>query len=135
MDIEELFRYMLKFFNNIKGDLQSELDKLSEKDMEISDVLHYLENHTLKSYEFAKIGKLLQTLRRERRQIKYNIEIIELFNKFAEKYNNKFITGDILQVLKDKSKKDKNQNEPVYVYRTDILKKLEAKDGQDRNTI
>ena len=130
MEIEELFRYMLNFFNNIKNDLQKEVDELSEKDMEINDVLHYLENHTLKSYELAKTGKLLQTLRRERRQIKYNIEIIELFNKFAEKYNNKLITGDIIQVLKDKSRKDKRQNEPVYKYRTNVLERLGAKDEQ-----
>lgn len=131
MEVEELFRYMLNFFNNIKNDLNNEVEKLSQKDMEISDVLHYLENHTLRSYEFAKAGKLLQTLRQERRQIKYNIEIIEMFNKFAEKYNNKLITGDILQILKDKSRKDKKQDEPIYKYRTDILSRLEAKDGQD----
>lgn len=128
MEVENLFRYMLEFFNNIKKDLQVEIDKLSYKDMEINDLEHYLEIHTLKSYELAKIGKLLQILRRERRQIKYNIEIIELFNKFAEKYNNKLITGDIIQVLKDKSRKDKKQSEPTYTYKTNILNRLEAKD-------
>ena len=130
MEVEDLFRYMLEFFNNIKKDLQVKIDKLSYKDMEINDLEHYLEIHTLKSYELAKIGKLLQILRRERRQIKYNIEIIELFNKFAEKYNNKLITGDIIQVLKDKSRKDKKQSEPTYTYKTNILNRLEAKDEQ-----
>ena len=130
MEVENLFRYMLEFFNNIKKDLQVEIDKLSYKDMEINDLEHYLEIHTLKSYDLAKIGKLLQILRRERRQIKYNIEIIELFNKFAEKYNNKLITGDIIQVLKDKSRKDKKQSEPTYTYKTNILNRLEAKDEQ-----
>ena len=130
MEVENLFRYMLEFFNNIKKDLQAEIDKLSYKDMEINDLEHYLEIHTLKSYELAKIAKLLQTLRRERRQIKYNIETIELFNKFAEKYNNKLITGDIIQVLKDKSRKDKKQSEPTYTYKTNILNRLEAKDEQ-----
>lgn len=130
MEVENLFRYMLEFFNNIKKDLQVEIDKLSYKDMEINDLEHYLEIHTLKSYDLAKIGKLLQILRRERRQIKYNIEIIELFNRFAEKYNNKLITGDIIQVLKDKSRKDKKQSEPTYTYKTNILNRLEAKDEQ-----
>ena len=130
MEVENLFRYMLEFFNNIKKDLQAEIDKLSYKDMEINDLEHYLEIHTLKSYELAKIAKLLQTLRRETRQIKYNIEIIEVFNKFAEKYNNKLITGDIIQVLKDKSRKDKKQSEPTYTYKTNILNRLEANDEQ-----
>ena len=55
---------------------------------------------------------------------------IELFNKFAEKYNNKLITGDIIQVLKDKSRKDKKQSEPTYTYKTNILNRLEANDEQ-----
>ena len=43
MEVENLFRYMLEFFNNIKKDLQVEIDKLSYKDMEINDLEHYLE--------------------------------------------------------------------------------------------
>lgn len=127
MEVEELFRAMLNFFNNVSKDLEKEREKLGEKDSEISDILHYLENHTLKAYELTKVAKLLQILRRERRQIKYDIEIIEIFNRFAEKYNNKLITGDILQTLKEKSKKDNKQEEPVYVYRTDILERLNRK--------
>lgn len=124
MEVEELFRTMLNFFNNVSKDLEKEREKLGEKDSEISDILHYLENHTLKAYELTKVAKLLQNLRRERRQIKYNIEIIEIFNRFAEKYNNKLITGDILQTLKEKSRKDSKQEEPKYVYRTNIIERL-----------
>lgn len=127
MNVEELFKYMLEFFNNTEKNLQNEREKLGEKDMEISDVLHYLEIHTLKSYDLAKIGKLLQELRRERREIKYNIEVMELFQKFSEKYNNKFITKDIMQTLKDLGKKDKTQENPIYKYRTDILEKIGVK--------
>ena len=133
MEVEDLFRYMLEFFNNMKKDLQEEIERLSDKDTEISDVLHYLEIHTLRAYEFARVGKLLQDLRRERRQIKYNIEIMEMFNKFAEKYNNKLITGDIIQILKDKSRKDKKQNEPTYIYKTNILERLGIVDGKQSN--
>ena len=134
MKVEDLFRYMLEFFNNMKKDLQEEIERLSDKDKEISDVLHYLEIHTLRAYEFARVGKLLQDLRRERRQIKYNIEIMEMFNKFAEKYNNKLITGDIIQILKDKSRKDKKQNEPTYIYKTNILERLGIVDGKQSNS-
>lgn len=73
MEVEELFKYMLEFFNNAEKDLQVEREKLGQKDSEIADVLHYIEIHNLRSYDFAKAGKLLQNLRRERRQIKYNI--------------------------------------------------------------
>lgn len=107
--------------------MEAEREKLSKKDLEITDVMHYLEIHNLRSYDLAKIGKLLQNLRRERRQIKYNIEIIEIFNKFAEKYNNKLITGDIMLAIKDKNKKDKTQEKPIYKYKTNVLNRIGIK--------
>ena len=131
MEVEELFKYMLEFFNNAEKDLQAEREKLGQKDSEIADVLHYIEIHNLRSYDFAKAGKLLQNLRRERRQIKYNIEVIEIFKRFADKYNNKLITGDIMQVLKDKNKKDKVQEKPIYKYKTDVLKRIGIETEED----
>ena len=131
MEVEELFKYMLEFFNNAEKDLQAEREKLGQKDSEIADVLHYIEIHNLRSYDFAKAGKLLQNLRRERRQIKYNIEVIEIFKRFADKYNNKLITGDIMQVLKDKNKKDKVQEKPIYKYKTHVLKRIGIETEED----
>lgn len=127
MDVVDLFNYMLDFFNNTAKNLEAEREKLSKKDLEITDVMHYLEIHNLRSYDLAKIGKLLQNLRRERRQIKYNIEIIEIFNRFAEKYNNKLITGDIMLAIKDKNKKDKTQEKPIYKYKTNVLNRIGIK--------
>ena len=121
-------KYMLNLFDNTKDDLQKELDKLSQKDMELSDLDHYIEIHSLKSYELAKIGRLRKTLREERREIKNNIEMIEVIKKFTDKYNNKLITGDIIQNLKEQGILRKRQENPTYKYRTDILNRLEAKD-------
>ena len=118
---------------NIKDKVivQAGCTKYESKDMEILDLLHYIEIHTLKSYDLAKAAKLLQDLRRERRQIKYNIEVIEIFKRFADKYNNKLITGDIMQVLKDKNKKDKVQEKPIYKYKTDVLKRIGIETEED----
>ena len=54
MLIEELMQYMLNLFNNTSNNLHEEYEKLSKKDMELSDLDYYIENHTLKSYELAK---------------------------------------------------------------------------------
>ena len=132
MEVETLMKYMLNLFNNTKDDLQKELDKLSQKDMELSDLDHYIEIHSLKSYELAKVGRLRKTLREERRQIKNNIEMIEVIKKFTDKYNNKLITGDIIQNLKEQGTLRKRQENPSYKYRTNILDRLEAKDEQNR---
>jgi len=126
MNIEDLMQYMLNLFNNTDKELHEEYEKLSQKDMELSDLDHYIEIHSLKSYELAKIGKLRKTLREERRQIKNNIEVIEIIKKFTDKYNNKLITGDIIQNLKEQGTLRKKQENPTYKYRTDIIEKLEV---------
>lgn len=128
MTVEELMKYMLNLFNNTNNDLHNEYEKLSQKDMELSDLDHYIEIHKLKAYELAKIGKLRKKLREERREIKDNIEIIETIKKFTDKYNNKLITGDIIQNLKEQETIKKKQENPTYKYRTNILERLEAKD-------
>lgn len=127
MPVEELMKYMLNLFNNTSNNLHKEYEKLSQKDMELSDLDHYIENHSLKCYELAKIGKLRKTLRQERREIKNNIEMIELIKKFTDKYNNKLITGDIIQNLKEQGILKKKQENPKYKYRTNILDRLEKK--------
>ena len=128
MEVEELFKYMLELFNKTSDNLHNEYEKLSQKDMELSDLDHYLENHSLKSYELAKVGRLRKTLREERRIIKDNIDMIEVIKKFTDKYNNKLITGDIIQNLKEQGILRKRQENPSYKYRTSILDRLEAKD-------
>ena len=130
ISVEELMKYMLNLFNNTSDDLHKEYEKLSQKDMELSDLDHYIENHSLKSYELAKVGKLRKTLREERREIKDNIDMIEVIKKFTDKYNNKLITGDIIQNLKEQGTLRKRQENPSYKYRTSILDRLEAKDEQ-----
>lgn len=130
MSVEDLMQYMLNLFNNTANNLSAEYEKLSQKDMELSDLDHYIEGHNLKAPQLAKVGKLRKTLREERREIKNNIDMIEVIKRFTDKYNNKLITGDIIQNLKEQEKLKKKQENPTYKYRTNILDKLEAKDEQ-----
>ena len=124
MEIEDLMHYMLELFNNTTKELKEEYERLSQKDMELSDLDHYLEIHKLKAYELAKVGRLRKTLREERRIIKNNIDKIEIIKKFTDKYNNKLITGDIVQNLKEQQKLKNKQLNPSYTYRTDIIERL-----------
>lgn len=128
MNVEDLMKYMLNLFDNTDKELAAELDKLSQKDMELSDLDHYIENHKLRAGELARIGKLRKTVREERRQVKYNIDMLEVIKRFTDKYNNKLITGDIIQNLKEQEKLRKRQENPKYTYRTNVLDRLEAKD-------
>lgn len=125
--VEELMKYMLNLFNNTTKDLEKEYEKLSQKDMELSDLDHYIENHTLNAPELARVGRLRKTLREERREIKNNIEMMETIKKFTDKYNNKLIIGDIIQNLKEQNEVKKRHENPSYKYRTDVLERLENK--------
>ena len=131
MNVEDLMRYMLNFFDNTAKNLSAEYDKLSQKDLELCDLDHYIENHKLRGGELAKVGKLRKKLREERRQIKYDIAYLEVVKKFTDKYNNKLITGDIIQNLKEQEKLLKKQENPTYRYRTNVLERLEAKTNED----
>ena len=128
MNVEDLMKYMINLFDNTAKELSEEYDKLSQKDLELCDLDHYIEIHKLKAYEHSKVSKLRQTVRKERREIKNNIEMIEIIKKFTDKYNNKLITGDIIQNLKEQEQLEKKQETPKYKYRTNILERLEAKD-------
>lgn len=130
MPIEDLMNYMLNLFNNTAKELSEQYEKLSQKDMELSDLDHYIESRNLKAPQLAKVGRLRKTLREERRQIKNNIDTIEVIKKFTDKYNNKLITGDIIQNLKEQGVLKKRQENPTYKYRTSILDRLEIKDEQ-----
>lgn len=125
MNAEDLLEYMLELFNKTEQILKDEKEKLSQKDMELCDLYHYIEIHKLKAYEYAKVGRLIKTLREERRQIKNNIEMITEIKQFTDKYNNRLITGDIIKTLKGYRTIKNRQESPKYSYRTNILERLE----------
>ena len=130
MEVEDLLKYMLNFFQNIDKEIVKTNEELSKKDMELSDLDHYIEIHSLKSYELAKIGRLRKTLREERREIKNKLERLKEIKSFTAKYNNKMIQGDIIQLLKGLETINKRQEKPNYNYRTNILDRLEDKHEQ-----
>ena len=131
MNVEDLMKYMLSLFDNISKELSAEYEKLSQKDMELNDLDHYIENNKLKSNDLAKVGKLRKILRKERREIKNNIDYLEVIKRFTDKHNNRLITGDIIQNLKEQEKLRKKQQKPIYRYRTSILERLGAKKDED----
>lgn len=129
MNAEELLKYMLNFFQDIDKQIKEIENELSQKDLEQQDILHYIENNTLNAGKYAKVGKLLKQVREERRYIKNDLERAYCIrNTLTNKYNNKLITGDIINTLKGLSTIEKRKS--GYTNRTDILTRLEAKDEQ-----
>lgn len=124
MEVEELLKFMINFFQSIDKKAQNLLEELSRKDLERQDILHYIENTELNASGYAKVGKLLKKVSVERRNIKLELEKVNVLkDRLTTKYNNKMITGDIIKALK--GLQTINNRKGTYVNRTDILKKLE----------
>ena len=70
MEVEDLLKYMHKFFTSIDQEINDILQELSNVDLEQQDILHYIENNNLNASGYAKVGKLLKEIRLKRRKIK-----------------------------------------------------------------
>ena len=134
MTVEEILKIMKQFFENIDKELKQLNEELSIKEQEQQDILHYFENNNLNASGYSKAGKLLKEIRQERREIKDNIDRINHIKMFTDKYNNKLIVGDIVQTLKGLNTISRKQQHPVYIRRTEIIKKLEENKGEDIDT-
>ena len=126
---EELLINMKNFFENIdklKTDLEQEIKRV---EMERNDMLHELELGNLNAVELTKVAVTLKDILKERRKYKDELTKVMTLKGFTDKYNNKLIVGDIVQVLKNLRTLEKNNAERQYNPRViQDLKCVEAKD-------
>ena len=115
MEIEDILKYTLAFFQDIDKRL-FELNNLQSKwDIKQDELLHYIENHNLDAVKSCKIIKQLKYVRAERRQVKNEIDVIRsLKDTFVDKYKNKFIEKDLIQALKNLKELEQKKNNPKY---------------------
>ena len=132
---EEFLISMKNFFENIdklKADLEQEIKRV---EMERNDMLHELELGNLNAIELTKVAVTLRDILKERRKYKDELAKVMTLKGFTDKYNNKLIVGDIIQVLKNLRTLEKNNAERQYNPR--VIKDLKCVEVQDdnRNTI
>ncbi len=129
MEIEDLLKYMLNFFQSIDKELEELNKKQSEWDIKQDELLHYIEIHKLNAAKSCKAIKQLKFVREERRKIKNEQDIIRsVKNNFADKYRNKFIEKDLIQALKNLNELKQKQENPQYTYQF-LTEELEIRDG------
>ena len=128
MTTEEILKYMLVFFQDIDKRLQKLSEEQSVADIKQSDILHYIENHNLNASQSCKLIKQLKKVRKERREIKNEIDVIQsLKDTFVDKYKNKFIEKDIIQALKNLRQLEEKHNNPKFTYQY-LTEELEIRD-------
>ena len=137
MTEEEFLIDMKNFFENIDK-LKVDIEKqITETEQARNDLLHELELGKLNAIEIMRVAKTLKEVLQERRQYKDELKKVMTLKGFTDKYNNKFIVGDIVQVLKNLRTLKKNNENRKYIPRriTNLKCVEEAKDEQDRNSI
>lgn len=129
MTPEEVLISMKNFFENIdklKTDLEQEIKRV---ELERDDLLHELELGNLNAVELTKVAVVLRDVMKERRKYKDELARVMTLKGFTDKYNNKLIIGDILQVLKNLKTLESNNEKRHYTPRAiKDLKCTEVKD-------
>lgn len=129
-EIEKFVEEMNYFFTNIErvnSDLKNEL---RTKELEQDDLLHEIELSNLNAFELTKVAGRLKKTRKERRDIKDKLEFIATIKGFSDKYTNKLITGDLINLLKNIRQLRKNWESRIYKTRVlDDLKISKMKEN------
>lgn len=121
-EIEKFVEEMNYFFTNIEKINLDLKNQLRTKELEQDDLLHEIELSKLNAFELAKVAIRLQKTRKERRNIKDKLEFIATIKGFSDKYNNKLITGDLINLLKNIRRLRENWN--TRIYKTRVLEDL-----------
>lgn len=116
-EVEEFAKEMNYFFTYIERTNSDLKNELRIKELEQDDLLHEIELSKLNAFELSKVAVRLRNVRQERRVIKDKLEFISTLKGFADKYNNKLITGDIAQLLKNIRKLKDNWETRIYKIR------------------
>ena len=128
-EMKDFLIEMKNFFDNVdKSKKELEL-AIQEKDNATQDILHEIELGNLNASETMKIVKLLKTIRKERRKYKDELQRINTLKGFTDKYNNKLITGDIIQLIKNLDTLENNLK--TRTYKAKILTGLKCEEAKD----
>jgi hypothetical protein len=78
----------IQILNDIDEYKDSLLDKLSEQDKKLSDLLHYIENNKLSTAQCYRIVKEIKKQREIRRKVKNDMNILSTYDKHINKLLN-----------------------------------------------
>lgn len=102
MDIFKQFEKALGMLNTIESNEKLLQEKQAEYDNKIQWVLHYIENNSVNTKTSYRLMRELKTLRRERREVKNNLDILRSFHENEDKLkgcdNRSMLLGQLRKV-------------------------------------
>ena len=128
MNTQEFLIEMKTFFENINPLKQNLENEIQRTDNITQDLLHELEIANLNGVEIMQVAKQLKITRKERRKYKDELAKVNTLKGFTDKYNNKLIAGDIIQVLKNLNTLEKNKQTRKYTAK--VLKNLKCTEAR-----
>ena len=128
---EEFLIKMKNFFESIDK-LRISLERqIKETEFARNDMLHELELGNLNAVEMIKVAKTLKEILRDRRKYKDELDKVMTLKGFTDKYNNRLIGGDIINVLKNLRTLKENQETRQYTPR--IIKNLKCSKPKNKD--
>ena len=129
MTEKEFLIEMKNFFEGIDTIKKNLEEEISRVELERNDLLHEIELGNLNAVELMRVVIPLRDVLRERRKYKDELAKVMTIKGFTDKYNNRLITGDILQTIKNLNTLEQNNESRKYRPRIiENLKCVEAKD-------
>lgn len=129
MTDDEIFLTKMKqFFEGVDILKQNLSEEVQRTDNITQDLLHELELGNLDAVEMMAVAKQLKEVRQERRKYKDELARTNTLKGFTDKYNNKLIVGDIIQLLKNLKTLENNQN--TRIYNPKVLKNLKCTEAK-----
>ena len=99
MNVIKEITIVIDELNRIDDYSKNLVTNLSELDLKQQDLLHYIENNTLKTNECYRIIRELKKVREMRRKIKNDMDIISKYNeqktKLLSTENRRFLLAEI----------------------------------------
>lgn len=105
MELLQKLTDSIQILNDIDEYKDSLLDKLSEQDKKLSDLLHYIEKNKLSTAQCYRIVKEIKKQREIRRKVKNDMNILSTYDKHINKLLNENNRNMLLTELHKTNKK------------------------------
>ena len=99
MNVIEEITTIVTLLNELDNYSSGLVNKTSELDLKQQDLLHYIENNSLKTNECYRIIRELKKIRENRRQIKNDMDLMSKYNeqktKLVSTDNRRFLLAEM----------------------------------------
>lgn len=131
-ETKEFLKSIIDFFKSVDENIFELNKQLVTKEGEQEDLLHELELGKLNAIDINKTARQLIKTRKERRQIKNNLELLKTLKPTTDTYYKKGINAEITQTISNLDSLLKTWHDRKYTPRVlEDLKCVEDKDEQD----